>query len=57
MAMALKKKPVTGMKDMLPKEMEIRDYVIHLIKETYKTYGFPLRGAYRESLQQAGRGQ
>ena len=40
MAMALKKKPVTGMKDMLPKEMEIRDYVIHLIKETYKTYGF-----------------
>ena len=38
--MALKKKPVTGMKDMLPKEMEIRDYVIHLIKETYKAYGF-----------------
>lgn len=38
--MALKKKPVTGMKDMLPKEMEIRDYVIHLIKETYKTFGF-----------------
>ena len=38
--MALKKNPVTGMKDMLPKEMEIRDYVIHLIKETYKAYGF-----------------
>ena len=38
--MALKKKPVTGMKDMMPKEMEIRDYVTHLIKETYKTYGF-----------------
>ena len=38
--MALKKKPVTGMKDMMPDEMEIRDYVIHLIKETYKTYGF-----------------
>lgn len=38
--MALKKKPVTGMKDMLPKEMEIRDYVIWLIKETYKTFGF-----------------
>lgn len=38
--MALKKKPVTGMKDMLPNEMEIRDYVLHLIKETYKTYGF-----------------
>lgn len=38
--MALKKKPVTGMRDMMPREMEIRDYVIHLIKETYKTYGF-----------------
>ena len=38
--MALKKKPVTGMKDMMPDEMEIRDCVIHLIKETYKTYGF-----------------
>ncbi len=38
--MALKKKPVTGMKDMLPKEMEIRDYVIQLVKDTYKTYGF-----------------
>ena len=38
--MALKKKPVTGMKDILPREMEIRDYVIQMIKDTYKTYGF-----------------
>ena len=38
--MALKKKPVTGMKDMMPAEMEVRDYVIGLIKETYKTFGF-----------------
>nr|WP_317283105.1 histidine--tRNA ligase [uncultured Sellimonas sp.] len=38
--MALKKKPVTGMKDMLPREMEIRDYVIQLIKDTYRTFGF-----------------
>lgn len=38
--MQLKKKPVTGMKDMLPKEMEIRDYVIQMIKDTYKTFGF-----------------
>ncbi|MCP1101317.1 histidyl-tRNA synthetase [Aequitasia blattaphilus] len=38
--MALKKKPVTGMKDIMPKEMEIRDYLISLIKETYKSYGF-----------------
>lgn len=38
--MALKKKPVTGMNDMMPREMEIRDYLIGLIKDTYKTYGF-----------------
>ncbi|MCI9339604.1 MAG: histidine--tRNA ligase [Dorea sp.] len=38
--MALKKKPVTGMKDMLPKEMEIRDYVIQLVKDAYRAYGF-----------------
>ena len=38
--MALKKKPVTGMKDMMPKEMEVRDYVIALIKDTYRDFGF-----------------
>ena len=38
--MALKKKPVTGMKDILPAEMAVRDYVIRLIKETYGTFGF-----------------
>ena len=38
--MALKKKPVTGMKDMMPAEMEIRDYVIGQIKETYRAFGF-----------------
>ncbi len=38
--MALKKKPVTGMKDISPKEMEIRNYVIQLIKETYGMFGF-----------------
>ena len=38
--MAMKKKPVTGMKDILPAEMEIRNYVIQLIKETYRTFGF-----------------
>ena len=37
---AMKKKPVTGMKDILPREMEIRDYAIGLIKETYRTFGF-----------------
>ena len=38
--MALKKKPVTGMKDILPGEMEIRDYVLNIIKDTYRGYGF-----------------
>lgn len=38
--MALKKKPVTGMRDILPQEMQIRDYVIGVIKDTYGKYGF-----------------
>lgn len=38
--MALSKKPVTGMKDILPMEMHIRDYVIGIIKETYGKFGF-----------------
>ncbi len=38
--MAMKKKPVTGMKDILPREMEIRDYCIRQIKETYSGFGF-----------------
>ncbi len=38
--MALSKKPVTGMKDILPEEMQIRDYVIGVIKETYGKFGF-----------------
>lgn len=38
--MALSKKPVTGMKDILPEEMKIRDYVIGVIKETYGKFGF-----------------
>ncbi len=38
--MALVKKPVTGMKDILPEEMEVRDYVQNIIKETYRSFGF-----------------
>ena len=38
--MALSKKPVNGMKDILPAEMEIRDYVTSVIKETYRSFGF-----------------
>ena len=38
--MALAKKPVTGMKDITPAEMQIREYVMNQIKETYKSFGF-----------------
>jgi histidyl-tRNA synthetase len=38
--MALIKKPVTGMKDILPAEMQLRDYVIGVIKDTYGKFGF-----------------
>ncbi len=38
--MALKKKPVTGMKDILPREMELRQYVLSEIRRTYKEFGF-----------------
>ncbi len=38
--MALGKKPVNGMKDILPDEMQIRDYVQQVIKDTYRSYGF-----------------
>ena len=38
--MALNKKPVTGMKDILPAEMQLRDYCINVIKETYGKFGF-----------------
>ena len=38
--MSLKKKPVTGMKDILPAEMQIRDYILGQIKETYRSFGF-----------------
>ena len=38
--MALKKKPVTGMKDILPEEMEIRNYVLDKVREVYSLFGF-----------------
>ncbi|MCI9531156.1 MAG: histidine--tRNA ligase [Lachnospiraceae bacterium] len=38
--MALAKKPVNGMKDILPEEMQIRDYVMNVIKDTYRSFGF-----------------
>ena len=38
--MALSKKPVTGMKDILPEEMRIRNYVQSVIRDTYEAFGF-----------------
>ncbi len=38
--MPLNKKPVTGMRDILPQEMEIRNYCIGLIRQTYESFGF-----------------
>ena len=38
--MTLKKKPVTGMRDILPSEMQVRNYVMNQIKETYRGFGF-----------------
>ena len=38
--MSLVKKPVNGMKDILPEEMQIRDYVQSVIKDTYRSFGF-----------------
>ena len=36
----LNKKPVTGMKDILPQEMRIREYVQSVISDTYAGFGF-----------------
>lgn len=38
--MALVKKPVNGMKEILPDEMLVRDYVQSVIKDTYRSFGF-----------------
>lgn len=38
--MALKKKPVNGMRDILPEEAYLRDFVTNVIKETYRSFGF-----------------
>ena len=38
--MALSKKPMTGMKDIMPDEMRVRNYVKRVIEETYLSYGF-----------------
>ncbi|MCR5417091.1 MAG: histidine--tRNA ligase [Pseudobutyrivibrio sp.] len=49
--MALNKKPVNGMKDIMPYEMEVRDYVTSIIKETYRSFGFtPIETPAMESI-------
>ena len=49
--MALNKKPVNGMKDILPYEMEVRDYVTSIIKDTYRSFGFtPIDTPAMESI-------
>ncbi len=49
--MALNKNAVTGMRDILPQEMILRDYVIDLIKNTYKSFGYtPIETPVMESL-------
>ena len=58
--MALNKKPVTGMKDILLAEMQLRDYCINVIKETYGKFGIyfienTLCGIHWQLKQQAGR--
>lgn len=50
--MALNKKPVTGMKDVLPAEMQIRDYVMSVIKDNYRKFGFtPIETPCVESIE------
>ncbi len=49
--MALVKKPVNGMKDILPAEMQVRDYVQSVIKDTYRSFGFtPIETPCMESI-------
>jgi len=38
--MGMVKKPVNGMKDILPAEMKLRNYVTGVIRKTYEAYGF-----------------
>lgn len=50
--MALNKKPVTGMRDIMPEEMQIRDYVMGVIKETYSRFGFtPMETPCMENIE------
>jgi len=36
------KTPTKGMRDILPESMELREYVLNVMKDTYKTFGFEM---------------
>ena len=38
--MSFIKIPSKGMRDILPQEMFLREYVLNIMKETYKKFGF-----------------
>ena len=38
------KTPVKGMRDFLPEEMALREYVLNVMKDTYENFGFSLIG-------------
>ena len=49
--MAFSKKPVNGMRDILPYESRVRDYVTGVIKDTYRSFGFtPIETPCMESI-------
>ena len=50
--MALNKNPVNGMKDIMPEEMQIRDHVMGVIRETYGKFGFtPMETPCMENIE------
>ena len=54
------KETVKGMRDILPAEMEVREYLLARLKAVYASFGYtpietPLHGAHREPDEQAGR--
>ena len=45
-------RPARGMRDFLPEEVHRRDYVIHIVKDVYRRYGFePLETPSLENIE------
>ena len=56
--MSYTKKPITGMKDILPDECTLRDYVKSVINETYRSWGFtPIETPCMENIANLTGGQ